>query len=137
MSPTPEHRLVDLLIQHGIRPSAQRVAIARYVLATAEHPTADQVWNRVRATFPMVSRATVYNTLQLFKQHGLLLEHELGGGSAVFDPNVEPHHHFVDDDSGEIRDIPWSAITVGDVHLPDVQVREYSVVVRGRRADAR
>ncbi|MEZ6036013.1 MAG: Fur family transcriptional regulator [Planctomycetota bacterium] len=136
MSPTPEHRLVDQLSQHGIRPSAQRVAIARYVLATDDHPTAEQVWSRVRATFPTVSRATVYNTLQLFKQHGLLLEHELGGGSAVFDPNVEPHHHFVDDETGEIRDIPWSAIPIGDVNLPHVQVREYSVVVRGRRADA-
>jgi Fe2+ or Zn2+ uptake regulation protein len=55
--------IAGLLRSHGIQPSAQRVAIATYVLATDEHQSADQVWNRVTPSFPMVSRATVYNTL--------------------------------------------------------------------------
>jgi Fur family iron response transcriptional regulator len=130
----PGQDLIDRLEHAGIRPSAQRVAIASYVLATADHPTADEVWNRVKADFPMVSRATVYNTLQTFREHGLLQQLVLAEGSVVFDPKVEPHHHFVDDESGAIHDIPWSALRVGKVdELEGVDVREYMVVVRGRR----
>jgi Fe2+ or Zn2+ uptake regulation protein len=130
--------LIERLERAGIRPSAQRVAIARYVLSTEDHPTADEVWNRVKADFPMVSRATVYNTLQTFREHGLVQQLVLAEGSVVFDPKVEPHHHFVDDETGAIHDIPWSALRVAKVdELEGVDVREYMVVVRGRRKAGR
>ena len=121
-----------------MRPSAQRLAIAAYVLTTEEHPTADQVWTRVKAEFPMVSRATVYNTLQTFREQGLVQQLVLAEGSVVFDPKVEPHHHFVDDETGAIHDIPWTALRVGKVdELDGIDVRDYMVVVRGRKKAAR
>lgn len=124
--------LAQRLEQHDVRPSAQRVAIASYVLGTEDHPSADEVWNRVKESFPMVSRATVYNTLQLFTDKGLVKQLVLAEGRQVFDPNVEPHHHFIDDETGEIRDIPWGALRVGKIEqLDGVDVREYMVVVRG------
>jgi Fur family iron response transcriptional regulator len=130
--------LIEKLERAGIRPSAQRVAIAAYVLSTEDHPTADEVWNRVKAEFPMVSRATVYNTLQLFREQGLVQQLVLAEGSVVFDPKVEPHHHFVDDDTGAIHDIPWTALRVGKVdELEGVDVRDYMVVVRGRKKDGK
>lgn len=129
-----EQQVIERLERAGIRPSAQRVAIARYLLATADHPSADEVWQRVKADFPMVSRATVYNTLQLFTEQGLVRQLVLAEGCVVFDPNVDPHHHFVDDETGAIEDIPWTALRVGKVDdLEGVDVREYMVVVRGRR----
>lgn len=134
MAKRSEHDMVDRLERAGIRPSAQRVAIAGYVLATGDHPSADEVWQRVKDDFPMVSRATVYNTLQLFTEHGLLRQLVLAEGCVVFDPNVGPHHHFVDDHTGRIEDIPWAALRVGKVdQLEGVDVREYMVVVRGQR----
>ena len=121
-----------------MRPSAQRLAIAAYVLTTEEHPTADQVWTRVKAEFPMVSRVTVYNTLQTFREQGLVQQLVLAEGSVVFDPKVEPHHHFVDDETGAIHDIPWTALRVGKVdELDGIDVRDYMVVVRGRKKAAR
>src|SRR5690348_10723818 len=102
--PTTE-QLIERIEHAGVRASAQRVAIAAYVLATEDHPTADQVWSEVKATFPMVSRATVYNTLQTFRDAGLVRQLVLAEGSVVFDPMVEPHHHFVDDETGAIHDI--------------------------------
>jgi len=124
--------LAQRLEQHDVRPSAQRVAIASYVLDTQDHPSADEVWSRVKERFPMLSRATVYNTLQLFTEKGLVRQLVLAEGRQVFDPNVEPHHHFIDDETGAIRDIPWSALRVSKVEqLEDVDVREYMVVVRG------
>jgi len=55
-----------LLKERGVQPSAQRVAVAKYALTTHDHPSADEVWERVRRTLPTISRATVYNTLNLF-----------------------------------------------------------------------
>jgi Fe2+ or Zn2+ uptake regulation protein len=120
------------LVSHGIQPSAQRLAVARYVLATDAHPSADRVLEAVRSVFPLVSRATVYNTLNLFVRKGLLRQ-VLLGGRVVFDPNVAPHHHFVDDESGAIHDVAWDALEVRHVEeLPVAEVREYHVVLRGR-----
>ena len=122
----------------GIQPSAQRVAIARYVLATEDHPSADQVWDRVRRELPVVSRATVYNTLNLLVAKGLLRELVLAEGKIVFDPHVARHHHFIDEASGRIYDVPWDALRVSDVDaLPGFEVNDYQVVLRGRRASPR
>jgi Fur family transcriptional regulator, iron response regulator len=124
----------ETLRSHGIQPSAQRLAVAGYVLDTGAHPSADQVWSRVQARFPMISRATVYNTLNLFVEKGLLRQHVLAEGRVVFDPNTEPHHHFIDEATGAIHDVPWGSIEVRRIgDLEGLEVREYQVVMRGRR----
>ncbi len=124
------------LSRHGIHPSAQRVAVAKYVLHTQQHPSADEVWNRVRKCFPQVSRATIYNTLNLFVDRGLLRQFVLTEGRLVFDPKMEDHHHFIDEPSGAIYDVPWDALTVADVaQLDGFEVREYQVVMRGTRTN--
>jgi len=126
--------LAERLRAHDIQPSAQRLAVAAYVLRTQDHPSADEVWSRVKGNVPMLSRATVYNTLNLLVEKGLLRSLVLAEGKVVFDPNLQPHHHFIDEDSGQIQDVPWEAVKVGKVdHLPGLQVREYMVVMRGKR----
>lgn len=129
---------VEILEQIGIQPSAQRVAVADYVLSTDDHPSAEQVWARVKERFPMLSRATVYNTLNLFVEKGLLRELVIAEGKVVFDPKLTPHHHFIDDETQSIVDIPWEALQVKNMDaLRGFDVREYQVVMRGRRANAR
>lgn len=121
------------LEEHGIQPSAQRLAVANFVFRTDAHPSADEVWQAVQKSFPSISRATVYNTLNLFVGKGLLRELILKGGRVVFDPKTEPHHHFIDDESGRIVDIDWDRVTVCNLdELRDLDVREYQVVMRGR-----
>jgi len=125
-----EDRAAKLLASHGIRPTRQRLAIARLVLSSHDHLSADQVLARVSRT----SRATVYNTLNVLVERGLVREVMLSAGTVVYDPNLERHHHFVDEDSGRITDLPWSAVKVArPAGLPGVEVRSYEVVVRGRR----
>src|SRR5437660_1020087 len=63
-----------ILRDHGIQPSAQRLAVAAYVLDTDEHPSAEEVLRHAKANLPMISRATVYNTLNLFVKRGLIRE---------------------------------------------------------------
>ncbi len=129
--------VVEQLRKHDVKPSAQRVAVASFVLDTDAHPSADQVFAKVRARFPMISRATVYNTLHLFVEKGLLKALVLAEGKVVFDPKTEPHHHFVDDVTGRIHDVPWSAVQVAKIEeLPGFELREWQVVMRGRRTRA-
>ena len=122
------------LREHGIQPSAQRVAVADYVLRTDEHPSADLVWKRVKRKFPYISRATVYNTLNLFVEKGLLQTLNLADDSIVFDPKTETHHHFIDEKTGRIHDIPWDHIQVCNIEqLRGYEVHDYQVVIRGRK----
>jgi len=122
------------LREHGIQPSAQRVAIAEYVLRTDEHPSADLVWTRVKKRLPYVSRATVYNTLNLFVEKGLLRSLSLADDSVVFDPKTVRHHHFIDEETGEIHDVPWEKVQVCNVEaLRGFEIHDYQVVIRGVR----
>ena len=126
--------VVRILEEHGIHPSAQRVAVAEYVIHTTEHPSADKVWAGVQESFPMISRATVYNTLHLFVEKGLLRELHLAPDSVLYDPNMQRHHHFIDEATGRIYDIPWNHVEVSQASpLPDFEVDDYQVVMRGRR----
>jgi Fe2+ or Zn2+ uptake regulation protein len=125
---------IDRLRNCGIKITPQRIAIADFILSTAVHPTADEVWAQVRKSCPGVSRATVYNTLNLFAGKGLLKPQPLREGVVVYDPCVTPHHHFIDDKTGNVTDIPWEALKVtGERALKGFEVREYQVVMRGRR----
>jgi Fur family iron response transcriptional regulator len=130
--------VVRILEEHRIQPSAQRVAVAEYVLRTTEHPSADKVWAAVQKNFPMISRATVYNTLNLFVEKGLLRELHLAPDSVLFDPNTDRHHHFIDEGTGRIYDIPFNQIEVSNAKSPPgFEVHDYQVVMRGRRITRR
>jgi Fe2+ or Zn2+ uptake regulation protein len=127
-------RMLDKLVACGIQPTPQRIAVAEYILNTVDHPTADEVWVNVRDRCPTLSRATVYNTLNLFAEKGLLKTQPLTEGVVVFDPHVKPHHHFIDEETGKVHDIPWEAVRVtGQNSLRGFDIREYQVVLRGRK----
>jgi Fur family transcriptional regulator, iron response regulator len=122
----------SVLREHGIQPSAQRVAVADYVLHTLEHPSADLVFKRVREKFPWISRATVYNTLNLFVDQGLLRRLTIAEDSVVFDPVLEMHHHFIDEETGQIHDVPWDKIEVCNLPSREYDIQSYMVVMRGK-----
>jgi len=105
-----------------------------FVLEAKSHPTADEVWEKVRARNPTLSRATVYNTLNLFVEKGLLRTQAVREGALVFDPRVARHHHLIDEETGAIHDVPWEAVKVtGEKSLREYDVEEYQVVMRGRK----
>ena len=126
--------LRESLVEHGIRPSAHRLAVAEYVLTTQDHPSAERVWREVASRFPAISRATVYNTLNLFVEKGILRALHLDPESVVFDPRVETHHHFVDEKTGAIHDVDWEKVQVCNIdQLREYDIHEYMVVMRGTR----
>jgi len=126
--------LIALLRDVGLQPTPQRLAVARFVLRTTSHPTADEVLAQARKDCPTLSRATVYNTLTRLAERGLVRLQAIREGVVVFDAHTERHHHFVDDATGKIYDVPWEALSVsGEDVLQEYDVREYQVVMRGRR----
>ena len=126
--------LLQALRRHGIQPTAQRLAVARFVLDADSHPTADEIWEKVRQRSPTLSRATVYNTLNLFVEKGLLRTQAVREGALVFDPRIARHHHFIDEETGAIHDVPWDAVKVtGEKALQGYEVKDYQVVMRGKR----
>ena len=90
--------------------------------------------NEVKKNFPMLSRATTYNTLNLFVRQGLLRQLDLTEGRVVFDPKIEPHHHIIDQETKLIHDVPWNALEVRNVeNLEGYEIDEYQVVLQGRK----
>ena len=92
----------------GLKMTPQRIAIARELEGDQSHPTAQELYERLLPSFPTMSFATVYNTLDALAKHGLIRTIRLG--SAVrFDPNTTAHHHAVCDACGIVLDLPAPA----------------------------
>ena len=123
-----------ILRQCDIQPTPQRIAVVEYVLSSKAHPTADDVLHYARKKCPTVSRATVYNTLNLLVERGLIGMQTIKEGAVVFDPNVEKHHHFIDEATGKVYDIAWDQLEVrGKEKLIDFEIHEFQVILRGKR----
>lgn len=132
--PIPMDNPISILRECGIQPTPQRIAVVKYILKTKAHSSAEQVLERVRRQCPTISRATVYNTLNLLVETGLSKAQILREGTVVFDSNVKRHHHFIDENTGSIYDIPWDALKVtGEKSLKGFQVREFQVILRGKK----
>ena len=111
----------------GLKLTPQRIAIVREIADDLTHPTAQDLFDRLRGAFPTMSFATVYNTLDALSKCGLAGSLHLGG-AVRFDPNVTPHHHAVCDACGSIADIPASA---APSPVEDFQVRAEERIFRG------
>lgn len=119
----------------GIRPTAQRVRIATLLLCEPQHLSAEQILASLRASGARVSKATVYNTLNLFASRGLIRQLSVDGTRAWFDSNVDAHYHFHDVSSGALIDVP-----VPDVEFsrlppppPGTEVEGIDLVIRLRK----
>src|SRR3569832_2440539 len=102
-----------LLRQYGISPTQQRVEIACILFARPQHLSAEQVLHLVNDEKPIVSKATVYNTLGLFARKGLIREVIVDPTKVFYDPTTVPHHHFYNVDTGTLMDIPADAVALG------------------------
>ena len=98
--------LLTLFEQHGILPTSQRVEIAGILLERPQHLSAEHIIDRLKAAGSAVSKATVYNTLNLFSERGLIREVMVDPVRKFYDSTTHPHHHFYNVDTGKLSDIP-------------------------------
>ena len=99
---------IDRLRSFGLRPTKQRLAICKVLFDRKEtfHFTIDNLKKKIeKSTKSKISLATVYNTVHAFKKNGYLKEISLQGNKTFFDTNSSVHHHFYDEDTGDLMDI--------------------------------
>jgi Fur family iron response transcriptional regulator len=126
--------LVEMLRRHDINPTHQRIEIAFALFSQGAHLSADQIMARVNGRHSATSKATVYNTLNLFVEKQLVREVIVDPNKVFYDPNTEPHHHLYNIDTGELADIDAADITISGLpQLPaDVVTEGVDVIVRVR-----
>ena len=131
--------LGDKLRAHGINPTHQRIEIALALFSRCEHLSADQVMAIVNQRHSETSKATVYNTLNLFLEKRLIREVIVDPNKVFYDPNTEPHYHVYDVQTGRLTDIDASDVRVtGLPALPAGMVTEgMDIIIRVRPSGSR
>jgi Fur family transcriptional regulator, iron response regulator len=129
----PLPTIVERLRRVGLRPTRQRVALARLLLDGIDrHVTAEQLHGEAIAAAIRVSLATVYNTLHQFTSAGLMREVMVERGRSYFDTNTDDHHHFFCESTGHLQDIPGELVRVGELPRPPAgaEIRRVDVIIR-------
>ncbi|WP_437560555.1 Fur family transcriptional regulator [Acidithiobacillus sulfuriphilus] len=134
-SPWNKQKVLEVLRDAGVNPTSQRVEIGFALFSSCAHLSAEEIMQRVNADYPVVSKATVYNTLGLFAEHALVREVIVEPGKVFYDPNVSAHYHFYYVDSGDLIDIPASSLEISNLPElpPDTEIERVDVVIRIRR----
>lgn len=124
--------------EQGVQSTPQRIEIAEILLEKPQHLSAEQIIDRLRESGSSVSKATVYNTLNLFTDRGLIRECVVDPERRFYDSRTNPHHHFYNVDTGELTDIPDDSINFES--LPDLpggsEIDSVEVIIKVRRAAA-
>jgi len=127
--------LAAALRARGINPTHQRIEIAHALYSRQEHLSADQVLAIVNQRHPETSRATVYNTLNLFVDKRLIREVIVDPSRVFYDPNTSAHYHIYDLETGRLTDIDAADVRIeGLPDLPSGMVTEgMDIIIRVRR----
>ena len=130
--------ITEKLKEAGVQPTAQRIAIYRYILCEADHPTAEEIKAWADQDFPKLSLATIYNTLNTLVEANLIKEFKLPhSAKAIYDCNVSYHHHFLDEDTGQLIDLDPGVVALKPKVKKDFIVNDVHVLIRGKRRQAR
>jgi Fur family ferric uptake transcriptional regulator len=98
-----ESRIERLCVERGLKMTGQRRVIARVLSEAADHPDVEELYRRATALDGRISIATVYRTVRLLEEHGILERRDFGGGRARYEPTEHGHHHhLIDVDTGRV-----------------------------------
>lgn len=133
--PSSMQHLQARLLHAGIQPTRQRLAIAQVLLHAPVHLSADEVLAAARVHYPQLSRATVYNTLPLFVEKGLLRALRLNTERTVYDSRTESHSHIYHEDTGTVEDLPHAAVQWPQLMQlpPELEMLGMDLIVRVRQ----
>lgn len=125
--------ITKILKSKGLRVTPQRFAVYANLLSRSDHPTAEQMLEDLNQNFPISSQATVYSSLQVLRDVGLVQEVLLEEGISRYDANMEKHHHFHCSSCGAIEDIPsnqFETLNLSRLRL-GLKAESYEITVRG------
>lgn len=129
-----DKKAFDLLEKFGIRPSYQRIQILAYLLEDDSHPTADCIYKNLQESTAILSKATVYNTLNLFVEKGLVSTMIADKFETRYDMNIDQHGHFICRACGKIYNFNYDYGLV-DKELEGFKIEGEEIVVRGLCSD--
>ena len=109
---TTEINVGNRLLELGIKPSLQRIAVLKYLMDHYTHPTADSIFNDLYPSIPTLSKTTVYNTLKLLEEQGAIQTLSIDDKNLRYDADISPHAHFICKQCGSVHDIPLKDNTV-------------------------
>ncbi|MDP1708621.1 MAG: Fur family transcriptional regulator [Gammaproteobacteria bacterium] len=134
--PLSREDVAALLRTRGISPTQQRIEIAQLLLERPQHLSAEQILVLVNKERPLASKATVYNTLRVFAEQGLINEVIVDPTRMLYDSNVDPHHHFYNLDTGTLMDVGADQLALSALPaLPEGTVTAgIEVIIRVRNA---
>lgn len=122
----------DRLLQFGVKPSLQRIAIMKYLLTHATHPTADTIFNDLYPAIPTLSKTTVYNTLRLLSDQGAILSLNIDEKNVRYDGDISDHAHFRCRLCGNVFDLPLGRQTSAPPQeLGEFEVTECHIYYKG------
>lgn len=137
MTPNSQKVATEWLVDAGLRPTRQRVALAELLVGDGKHRhvTAESLFESAKGQGASVSLATVYNTLRAFCEAGVLQEITVDGSKSYFDTNTHDHPHFFWEDEGRLSDAPSDQLVIQQLpSAPDgVEIASVDVVIRLRR----
>ena len=134
-APPRSDLLAQKLAGSGLRSTVQREVVFNVLLAKRDHPTADEVYARVRQEMPSISLATVYNCLETLAQCSLIRVVNFERGPTRYCPNLKPHAHFHDETTGETHDIDLTPEILNDVKRvlpPGYEASSVEIIFRGK-----
>ena len=121
--------ILSLFEQYGILSTPQRLEVAEILLEKPQHVSADQIIERLRDAGSSVSKATVYNTLNLFGERGIVKEVMVDPVRKFYDSTTRPHHHFYNVDTDELCDIPDDQVRFSELPTMPEGTRSESIEV--------
>ncbi len=128
-------RMERAYLSEGLPMTTQRRALIEVLASRKDHPTVDEIFSKLSRRIPEVSRTTVYRSLEMFTELGLIKRVEHPDAAARFDPNVSEHHHFLCTNCGGLSDLPAGALRgvrrLAYVGKGKHTAEEISVLVRG------
>ena len=128
-------KLMEKSRKKGLKLTPQRMVIFHILSEDDRHMTADEIYQKARAEYPMLSPATVYRNMEQLVEAGLLTHLDLGGPSTRYDTNLDEHHHFVCEKCGKITDVYLKDIRYeldpGKSSRSDVRVDSPQLYLRG------
>ena len=117
-------KYVKLLKENSIKTTLQRLEILRYLEDHRTHPTADQIYSDLKEKNPSLSKTTVYNSLKIFKEHGIIQTLTISSSEIRYDFNCTMHHHFLCKKCGKIIDIDSSCPHIEKIRKEGYQIDE-------------
>lgn len=137
MTPQSRNIATNWLVDAGLRPTRQRVALAELLVGDGlhRHVTAESLFESAKANGDAVSLATVYNTLRAFCDAGVLQEITVDGSKSYFDTNTHDHPHFFWEDESRLSDAPSEQLVIQQLpEAPEgVEIASVDVVIRLRK----